>query len=339
MTNVHKGRRARSRSPTSRQRPTRIREQLPRRETRRSSTLSLSSRDHRVPTDCPLPMCNATTVHQHYNNLQFFNPHPANEIQHRGYLSSHRVAPSQADNATGGLGMQTQEVFGPELSDEEAFQEQHEMGQTSVVEDDEVDDQEEPRERRTLVVTLRVAAPEERSNAQISVTSVDLWKEQQEVIITGVIGPEEQTVIEDGTSDLSPGDPITSRRTLDFVEDLLTPPQTIPMEIDYETVAKAWDSRVVHAEPQESPLTISPGLQGEFDKWLVPKTPEQASETLSWYLQSLGQPLHNPSQGDGDGKLPLLIVRSPQDHNMGPVRVTMGDGTDLESIFGHAGNN
>ena len=235
--------------------------------------------------------------------------------------------------------MQSQEMFGPELSDEEAFQEQHEIGQTSVIEDDEIDDQEEPRERRTLVVTLRVAAPEERSDAQISVTSVDQWKEQQEVIITGVVEPEEHTVMEDGTSDLSPGDPITSRRTLDFVEDLLTPPQTIPMEIDYETVANAWDSRIVHAEPQESPLTIPPGLQGEFDEWLVPKTPEQAPETLLWDIKSLGHPLHNPSQGDGDGKLPLMIVRSPQDHTMGPVQVTMGDETGLESIFGHAGKN
>ena len=173
--------------------------------------------------------------------------------------------------------MQGQAMFEPELSDERAVHEQYEQGQISVPEDDETDGQEEPIERRTLVVTLRVAAPEERSDAQRPVASVDLWKEQQDVIITGVVGPGEHTVMDDGTSDLSPDDPITSRRTLDFVEDLLTPLQTIPMEIDYETVANAWDSRRVHEEPPESPWTISPGLQGEFDEWLVPKTDSRAS--------------------------------------------------------------
>lgn len=234
--------------------------------------------------------------------------------------------------------MQSQEMFRPELSDKEAFQEQHQNGQTSVTEDDEIDDQEEPRERRTLVVTLRVAAPEGRSDAQRSVASADLWKEQQEVAIPDVVGPEEHTVMDDGISE-SPGDPITSRRTLDFVEDLLTPLQTIPMEIDYETIANAWDSRGVSEEPQESPLTISPGLQHEFDEWLVPETPEQASETPSWDMQSLGHPLHNPSQEHGDGRLPLEMMHSPQDPYMGPAQVTVGDDIDLDSIFGHAGGN
>lgn len=277
-------------------------------------------------------------MHQHYNNLQFFNPHPANEIQYRGYVSSHRVAASQADvaTATGGLGMQSQEIFEPELSDEDAVHEQHEHGQISVPEDDEIVDQEEPRERRTLVVTLRVAAPEERSDAQGSVASADLWKEQQEVVMTDMVGPEENTVMDDGTSDLSPDDPTTSRRTLDFVEDLLTPPQTIPMEIDYETIAIAWDSRRVHEEPLESPMTIS---QGEFDEWLVPETPEQASETRPWDMQSSGHPLHNRSQVDGVGRPSLEMRHSPQEPYMGPAQVTVGDEVDLKSIFGHAGGD
>lgn len=41
-----------------------------------------------------------------------------------------------------------------------------------------------------------------------------------------------------GTFDLSPRDPITSRRTLEFVEDLLTPLQTVPMDSDHETTAE-----------------------------------------------------------------------------------------------------
>ena len=48
-----------------------------------------------------------------------------------------------------------------------------------------------------------------------------------------------------GTFDLSPRNPITSRRTLGFVEDLLTPLQTVPMDSDHETTAEARDSRTV----------------------------------------------------------------------------------------------
>ena len=257
----------------------RAREELPRRETRRSSTstLSLSSRDHRIPVDCPLPGCNATTVHQHKNNLQFFNPHPANEIIYRGYVSSHRVAPWQADVTSGGLTMQGQETFDPEISDEEKVQEQNDFGQVSVTEDDEIGDGEEPSERRTLVVTLRVAAPEEKSDAQGSVALADIPREQQDVVILSGVESQGYTVMDDRNPDLGAEDPITSRRTLDFVEDLLTSRQESSMDIDYETVANAWNSRGVHEQPRVSLLRISPGLQEVFDEWLVPKTPEQAS--------------------------------------------------------------
>ena len=154
--------------------------------------------------------------------------------------------------------MQGQEIFESGLSDkEEAVQEQNTIGQSSVadkqevvqeqnenrrsnvVDDDETDDQGEPTERPTLVVTLKVAAPQERNDAQRSVASADLRKEQQDIVLLDGVEPEEYTVMDDGTSDLSLGDPITSRRTLDFVEDLLTPLQTLPMDIDYQTIADA----------------------------------------------------------------------------------------------------
>lgn len=269
---IRGGRRTRSRSPKTRQQSVRVRDELPRRETRRSSssTLSLSSRDHRIPIDCPWPKCNARTVHQHNNLLQFFNPHPENEIEYRGYVSSHRVAPWQADVAPGELKLQA------EISDEETIREQS-NGQTSDGEDDETDEQEEPLERRTLIVTLKVAAPEENSEAQRLVASADLWKEQQGVVILNRVESQGYTVMDDGTSALTPGDPITSRRTLDFVEDLLTSRQESSMNTQYETVANAWTCGGIDEEPQESPLTISPGLQNIFDEWLVSKTPEQAS--------------------------------------------------------------
>ena len=236
--------------------------------------------------------------------------------------------------------MQGQEIFESGLSDkEEAVQEQNTIGQSSVadkqevvqeqnenrqsnvVDDDETDDQGEPTERPTLVVTLKVAAPQERNDAQRSVASADLRKEQQDIVLLDGVEPEEYTVMDDGTSDLSLGDPITSRRTLDFVEDLLTPLQTLPMDIDYQTIADAWDSRSGHEEPQESPATVSPVLQDVFGEWSVPMTSEQASETLPWNRPSLDHPLHVQTQEGGDGELPLDALRSPQDPYMGQPQV------------------
>ncbi|KAF6218463.1 hypothetical protein HO133_005812 [Letharia lupina] len=338
--NVSMEHRTRSRSPMTRPQPIRTREELSCRETRRSSSLSLSSRDHRIPIDCPFPGCNATTVHQHYDNVQFFNPHPAPETRHRGYASSRRVTSLQPNVVNGVPAMRGQETFGPEILDEEeAAQEQDGNLQSSVAGGDEKDVQEKPIEQRTLITTLKVAAPEVRNNAQRLVALADLSKEQQAVGEFDGAALEEYTVMDEGISDLSPGDPITSRRTLDFVEDLLTPLQTIPLEIDYETIANAWDSRRVQQQPEESPTTTSPGLQDVFDEWLVPKTPEQASETLPWDIQSLGHSLNDLSREDGDRELPSNMMRPPPDSYKRQFPATIEDGDDFEAIFGLSGKD
>lgn len=179
--------------------------------------------------------------------------------------------------------MRGQDIFGPEISDDDdAVQEQDENGQTSGTDDDETDGKEEQIEPRTLIVTFRVGAPEEGNDIQRSVALADLPKEQQNVEILDGAAPEESTMMDEGISDLTPGDPITSRRTLDFVEELVNPMQTIPMDIDHETIANAWDSRDVQDQHEVSPLAASRGLQNVFDTWLVPRIPEQASETLPW---------------------------------------------------------
>ncbi len=116
--------------------------------------------------------------------------------------------------------MRGEETCGPEISDV-AAQEQDESEQRSVTGGDRTDDQEEPMKSRTPVVTLRVAAPEEGNDDQRSETLADLPKEQQGITRLEEATPEEDTIMDDGTSDLTPGDPITSRRTLDFVEDLV----------------------------------------------------------------------------------------------------------------------
>ena len=275
---VGKERRARSRSPATRSQSIRIREELRSRTPRGSS--NSSSHNHKIPIDCPFPRCVATTVHQHHNNLQFFNPHPANEVRYRGYVSSQRVTPPESNVANGGPARQGQETSEPETSDNDNAtkepQEPDDDVQTPVMDDDETDDREEPTERRSLIITVKVGTPEERNDAPRSVALADVPKEQQDVVLLDRAAPEGYTTMDNGISDLSPNDPITSRRTLDFVEDLITGPQTIPMEIDYETFGNAWDSRGMEEEPDEAQM------QSVFDEWLVPNTPEQASETLPY---------------------------------------------------------
>lgn len=263
-----------------------------------------------MPIDCPLAGCNARTVHQHYNNLQFFNPHPANEIRYRGYANSHRVTSSQSDVANGGQARQGEETLGPDILDDKgSAPEQVVIEQASVTGNNEKDDKEGPKERRTLIISLRVAAPEERSDAQRSVAPVDHPQEQQDIVILNGVAPEEHTMMDEEISHPSPRDPITSRRTLDFVEDLINPLQAHSLEIDYDTIANALASRGMQELPEEPPSTTSQGLQSLFDEWLVPNTPEQASETLSGDTQTLADPLHRLSWEDGDDELPSSVMR------------------------------
>lgn len=201
-----------------------------------------------------------------------------------------------------------QETFGPEIPDEPATQEQDGMGQNSVTDDAEIDDEEEPVERRTLIITLKVAAPKGGVDTQRPMALAITHKEQQDIVILDGAAEDEYTMMDEAISDLSPCDPITSRRTLDFVEDVVTPLRTIPMDIGYETIANAWDSRGVHEEPEELPSTTSPGLQSVFDEWLVTSTTEHGTETLLRDIQ-LGDPLHHLSREDGDCELPSNIMR------------------------------
>lgn len=371
-TNTRKERRARSRSPATRPQRIRIREELPTRETRRSSTLTL--RDHRTAIDCPLPSCNAATVHQHCNNLQFFNPHPANEIRLRGYASSHRLASSQFNVGNGGPAMQGHDMFGPEISDdEEAAQAQDENKQRSVVGYDETDDQEEPQERRTLIVTLRVAAPEGGDDALRFMAPADLSKEQQAVVTLDGVAPEEYTVMNDD-DEPAPGEEIDNQSlvalanhakeqqdvvilgetapeeytTMDDGTSDLTPGDPITSRRTFDLVedlstplqtisldADAWDFKA-QTQPEESPWTTSPKLQNVFDEWLVPRTPKQTSKSLRLGIERLGDPLHNLSREDGDRELPSTMMHPAPDPYIRQFQVSTEGEDDFEAIFGHS---
>lgn len=142
-----------------------------------------------------------------------------------------------------------------------------------VVSSDEKDNQDDPTGRRAPITTSKTKVPVEvpanEYNAQRLEASTEPHKVQQNV------------EIRHEPAYPSPGDPITSRRTLEFVEDLLTPLQSIPMETVYEKSAKTWDHRAIQQQPDESSLTTSPGLQDVFDEWLAPMGDENASEAMS----------------------------------------------------------
>ena len=224
--------------------------------------------------DCPLPVCNARTLHQHFGQPQYFNPHPGNEIRYPGYASSHRLTSSQSNEANKVPAVRGQEAPEAEnFEEEEVAQEQDGHGQTPIASGDEKDDQEEAMERRTLIIAPEVAASAKKNDTQESDAIASSPKEQQDIEILHGTMLEQHIMMDDGIHDLDPGDPITSRRTLDLVEDLLTPLQTTP-------TAKAWNSRAVQEQPEDSLLTTSSVLQDAFDEVLAPMTPEQASELV-----------------------------------------------------------
>ena len=184
-----------------------------------------------------------------------------------------------------------------------------------------------------------LCAAEDGNDAHRSATLADPPKEQQGIAILIEATPEEDTIMDDGTSDLTPGDPITSRRTLDFVEDLVKPLETIPVEIDYQMIGNAWGSREVREQPKESQLTVSQGLQDMFDEWLVPRSPEQASETLPWYTESFGDPLQIPIQEEENSELPSGMRHPGSDPYLPEFQVTGEGEDDLQAIFGHSGKD
>ena len=154
-----------------------------------------------------------------------------------------------------------------------------------VVSGDEKDNQDEPTGRRAPITTFNVKVPAEVPahdyNAQRLEASTGPPKVQQDVEILHEPALHQYDAIDDGTSDPNPGDSITSRRTLEFVEDLLTPLQSIPMETIYETTANAWNYGAVQQQPDESSLATSPGSQNVFDEWLAPMGDENDSEVMS----------------------------------------------------------
>ena len=209
--------------------------------------------------------------------------------------------------------MRGQDTSGPGIADDDEATQERDDDQISIPGDDHAGDQEEPPERQTLIMTFKTAAPE-TDNAQRSVAVADPAKEQQAVVVLDRAAREKPTMMDDGTSDLSPGDPITSRRTLDYVEDFsdLSPGDLITMSRTLDSVkdlvnppqTNAWNSNRMQEQPAERTSTTSPGLQSIFDEWLVP---EHASETLSGDTQTSGDPVRPLNLEDPDLKSFLLF--------------------------------
>ncbi len=107
------------------------------------------------------------------------------------------------------------------------------------------------------------------------------------------------------------------------------------MAIDYQTTGNAWDSREVREQPQESQLTFSGRLQDIFDEWLVPGTPDQASETLPWDTETF-DPFQIPIQEENDGELPSGMQHPASDPYIPQFQVTGEGEDDLNAIFGHS---
>ena len=162
----------------------------------------------------------------------------------------------------------------------EATQKRDGNGRFPIGSGNQTDHQDQTTEQCTMLTTLRATAPADQIDAQISVVFTEPLQEQdQEDAKSREAALENCTKrTDDSTYNPSPSDPITSERTLDFIEDLLTPLQTVPMNILCKTTEIARGCGAVSKQADESLLTTSSELQNIFDGWLVPMTPEWASE-------------------------------------------------------------
>ena len=160
--------------------------------------------------------------------------------------------------------------------------------QIPIASSNQTDDQDQTTERQTTSHSLNATATADLHDTQRSVVSTESFQEQEqqehesfqeqaqreyEEVFCESHLENTNRLTNERTSNPSPGDPITSQRTLDLVEDLLTPLQTVPMDISYETIAKACNSRVGPRPADGSVLTFSPEEQAMFDEWLVPMSP------------------------------------------------------------------
>ena len=115
---LDEGRRLRQRKPASQSRLASTGMGHPIRTFRRSNSLSISSQDHTTQIDYSYPDSSATTVHLHSEQTQYSNPHPANEIQFRGYANSDQVKSSHPSAVNGISVTRDQKVVGAQVSED-----------------------------------------------------------------------------------------------------------------------------------------------------------------------------------------------------------------------------
>ena len=171
--------------------------------------------------------------------------------------------------------MQGRKNFEPEVRDfEKAVQQPDGNGQDPIVIGNRTDERDKATKRRA-VIAPREAALTQKSDEKTPEDSAKNPNKQQKDGILHEASPQEHTMLAGGLSDLNPNDPITSRSTLEYVEDLLTPLQTTSIEISYNTMAAALRYTAAPQNFDDPSSTVSPGLQDVFDEWLVSEVPDQ----------------------------------------------------------------
>ena len=158
---------------------------------------------------------------------------------------------------------------------EEAIQEQDGDVRFPIASSNRRDHYDQTTERHTMMPPLKVAAHTHQNPAPSSVLSTDSSQQQDQQDATPHEVPLDTYT---KRTDDSTSDPITSKRTLEFIEDLLTPLQTVPMDISYNIVENACDFRAAPQRADDWLVPISREMQKIFDEWLVPMTPEEETE-------------------------------------------------------------
>ena len=129
---------------------------------------------------------------------------------------------------------------------EESTQKQDRKVQVPIAKGDPTDHQDRATERRTTLTTPRIAPPAHQNNAHVSIllTKPSQAQDREDIKSREAAAENSNKRPDDSTNNPTPSDPITSKRTLDFINDLLTPLQTVPTEFTYETLANACESGI-----------------------------------------------------------------------------------------------
>ena len=293
----------------------------------------------KIPVDCPILGCRASTVHQHLPDLQYRNPRPSRAVHHHGYGSSDRDASSRPSLVVSlqiggpGQGQGTAQLRSEAAEDETAAQGESIGEHEAVMSDDET------------------AAQELLSEEQGQTWGYDAANYRSSL-------PSLQHVRDAGDRD-----PIIGEGASSLFQAPMTPPPSSPMAA--EEGSSAPETPRSAEQPEEQGTAAPPALRVQFGDWLPGQGPKRNASSPSTPhvhtydelirplvdptlapapgmteitrilqgCQSLTDPSYRPGVDEEDPDLPSLMMRPPITEYMQQFQEEPDEDFDMETYM------